>query len=65
MLILTRRRGESLKIGPDVEIKIMGINGGQVKIGIDAPEDVHIIRTEIEDRWPDGIPPHKRDDSDR
>lgn len=47
MLILTRQIGEILMIGNDVSVKILGVRGGQVKIGIDAPREVEIYRDEI------------------
>jgi carbon storage regulator len=47
MLILTRRPGESVKIGDNVVLTILGVKGDQVRIGIDAPKDVHIVRTEL------------------
>ena len=50
MLILTRRAGESLIIGDDVVINVLGIKGNQVRIGIDAPKDVSVHREEIYDR---------------
>lgn len=50
MLILTRRPDESIMIGGDIEVKVLGIHGNQVKIGIKAPDDVHILRTELLDR---------------
>jgi carbon storage regulator len=50
MLILTRRIGESVKIGDNVTVAIMGIKGQQVRVGIDAPKDVTVLREEIEDR---------------
>jgi len=50
MLILTRRDGESLNIGDDVIVKVVGVKGDQVKIGINAPEDVVVDREEIYDR---------------
>jgi carbon storage regulator len=40
MLILTRRTGESLRIGDDVEVTVMAVNGSQVRIGIKAPRNV-------------------------
>lgn len=47
MLILTRRIGESLKIGDDITVTVLGINRNQVKIGVDAPADVAVHREEI------------------
>lgn len=47
MLILTRRVGETLYIEDDVKITVLGVKGNQVRIGIDAPEDVAINREEI------------------
>lgn len=48
MLILTRRIGESIKIGDDITIQITRIQGGRVRIGIEAPKDVKIMRNELE-----------------
>lgn len=50
MLILSRRAGEKLIIGDDVEITVLGIKGGQVRIGIKAPKDVSVHREEIYER---------------
>ena len=50
MLILTRRIGESLTIGEDIKITLLGIKGNQVRIGIDAPKDVEVHREEIYDK---------------
>lgn len=47
MLALSRRLGESVMIGEDIEIKIVDISGGQVRIGISAPREVNIARKEI------------------
>lgn len=50
MLILTRRAGESLMIGEDVSITVLGVKGNQVRIGIDAPKEVAVHREEIYER---------------
>ncbi|PMC36631.1 carbon storage regulator [Bacillus sp. UMB0899] len=47
MLVLTRKTNESIKIGEDIEITILSINGDQIKLGINAPRDVEIHRKEI------------------
>jgi carbon storage regulator len=50
MLILTRRTGESLRIGDDVEVTVMAVNGSQVRIGIKAPRSIAVDREEIAER---------------
>lgn len=50
MLILTRRAGETVMIGSDVTITVLGVKGNQVRIGIDAPKDVAVHREEIFER---------------
>lgn len=47
MLVLTRRRNESIQIGEDIEITVLSIDGDQVKLGIDAPKHVDIHRKEV------------------
>jgi len=47
MLILTRKVGETLVIGEDVAVTVLGIKGGQVRIGIAAPADVRVVREEL------------------
>jgi carbon storage regulator len=50
MLILTRRVGESLKIGEDVTVTVLGVKGNQVRVGIAAPKSVAVHREEIFER---------------
>ncbi|WP_163538884.1 carbon storage regulator CsrA [Gracilibacillus sp. YIM 98692] len=47
MLVLTRKSNEAIKIGDDIEIKVVSVDGDQVKLGISAPKDVEIHRKEI------------------
>ncbi|HLR08880.1 MAG TPA: carbon storage regulator CsrA [Bacillota bacterium] len=47
MLVLTRKCHEGIQIGENIEIKVLAIEGEQIKIGIDAPEDVDIHRKEV------------------
>lgn len=47
MLIITRKKGESLMIGDDIEITISKIEDGSVKIGINAPKNITILRKEL------------------
>jgi carbon storage regulator len=47
MLVLTRKTGEAIQIGEDIEITVVAVNGDQVKLGINAPKNVEIHRKEI------------------
>jgi carbon storage regulator len=47
MLILTRRIGEVLVIGEDIKVTVLGVNGTQVRLGIDAPRNVPVHREEV------------------
>ena len=59
MLILTRRIGETVLVGDDITIKVVGIDGNHVRIGIDAPLDIDAVRSELlkeSEPAPDDIP---------
>lgn len=47
MLVLTRKTGQSIRIGDDILIKIVSIDGSQVKLGIEAPKGIQIFREEL------------------
>ena len=47
MLILTRRPGETIQVGDDIEISVLEIRGNQVRIGINAPPEVLVLRSEL------------------
>ena len=50
MLILTRRENETLMVGDEVTVTVLGVKGSQVRIGINAPEEVDVHREEIYER---------------
>lgn len=47
MLVLTRKIGESIMIGDTIEVKIIAVEGDQVKLGVDAPRSVKVYRSEV------------------
>ena len=61
MLILTRRIGESLRIGDEVSVTVLGIKGSQVRIGVNAPKSVSVHREEVYDRINDENPKNSED----
>ncbi len=50
MLILTRKTGETITIGDNIQIQVLSVKGGQVRIGIDAPREVLVNREEVFER---------------
>jgi carbon storage regulator len=61
MLILTRRVTESLKIGADITVTVLGIKGNQVRVGVQAPKDVPVHREEVFERIQAGEEPGHAD----
>jgi len=50
MLVLTRRGGEGIMIGDGIEVKILVVSGEKVRVGIDAPREISVYRTEVFER---------------
>lgn len=56
ILILTRRIGEMVCIGPNITVTVVGVQGGQVRLGFSAPTDMRVDREEVRARVDAGIP---------
>jgi carbon storage regulator len=54
MLILTRHIGQTIVIGDDIEVTVLGINGNQVRLGITAPKEIPVHREEVAQRIKNG-----------
>jgi carbon storage regulator len=57
MLVLTRKSGESILIGGDVRVRVLGASGSRVRLGIEAPDDVRIVREKSGEPSPAEIMP--------
>jgi carbon storage regulator len=51
MLVLSRKKGQRIHLGDSIVLTVLGCQGSQVRLGIEAPEDVVILREEIHDQW--------------
>jgi carbon storage regulator len=54
MLVLSRKKGERIHIGEGIVLTVLGWQGNKVRVGIEAPKDVIILREEIQNHWRDG-----------
>ena len=52
MLVLTRRSGEAVHIGNGIVVRVLGVKGGQVRIGFDVPKDINVVREELLPKQP-------------
>jgi carbon storage regulator len=59
MLILTRRPQEVLRVGENIKVQVLGVKGGQVRIGVEAPKEVPVYREEIWVRRQRGSPTNR------
>lgn len=62
MLILTRRVGETLMVGDEVTVTVLGVKGNQVRLGVNAPKSVAVHREEIYKRIQDEAQRHKAEE---
>jgi carbon storage regulator len=51
MLVLSRKKGQRLHLGEGIVLTVLGLRGGQVRLGIEAPDDVAILREEVRNQW--------------
>jgi carbon storage regulator len=56
MLVLTRKSGESIRIGDDVEVRVVSVRGQKVRLAIEAPREISVRRTELESQGREGQP---------
>ena len=59
MLVLSRKKGQAIKIGDEITVIVKGIQGNRVSIGIVAPREIHVVRTELDIQLSDGDNPEK------
>ena len=55
MLVLTRKLEERIVIGDDIVVTVLGIRAGKVRIGIEAPTEMRVLRSELEDLLPEAL----------
>ena len=55
MLVLTRKAGESIVVGDEIVVTVLEIRGGQVRLGVEAPRDVSVYRSEVQAQVDDGV----------
>ena len=64
MLVLSRKIGERIVIGDGIEISIVEVRGGKVRIGVEAPKDVRVHRSEVVERDLAAVPASSRSDDE-